>query len=181
MIRSVTWPRTSTRFRTAARLRSCRILAPGLRQGAGPGALLWALALLVPLGGCETPPALRPPPELELEGRSVTLAPGTEILEVRLHATATRQIDPDSVSGRPGDVVRFVAADALTHVVAFDEASLGPEQRAFLATKQQQRSPPLLSAGSTWVVSLEDAPAGSYPFVCLTHGGKGTLFVVAPD
>lgn len=119
---------------------------------------------------------------MELENRTVLLEHGAEVWEVLLQGVGTNhQLSPDSIEARPGDVVRFVAADAMVHAAGFDADALGPEQRAFLERTGQLSSPPLLSTGAAWVVSLEDAPPGIYPFRCLTHGGEGTLYIPAPE
>ena len=48
---------------------------------------------------------------------------------------------------------------------------------AFLESSGQLRGPPLLTEDASWIVSLEGAPPGDYPFRCLTHGAAGSLTV----
>lgn len=160
-------------------LRSVR--APGSARRAGPGVFL-GICVALGLASCKPPPGLQPPAELELEDRTILLERGVEVHEIRLRSPSTGDpVQPDSVPAKPGDVVRFVAADARTHAVAFDDAALRPDQREFLESTNQMRSPPLLATGSAWIVSFEDAPAGAYPFRSLTHDASGTIYVAGPE
>jgi plastocyanin len=132
--------------------------------------------LLLP--ACETPALIDRGAELDLEQGTIRLPPGVRIIEIRVSATGGRnRIVPDSVLASTGDVIRFVAGDALTHAMVFDDTHLTTGQRTFLETTGQLRGPPLLTSGATWVVSLEDAPAGRYPYLCATHGGRGVIIV----
>lgn len=115
---------------------------------------------------------------LELGEDTIRLAPGATLHQVMLHADpGGAEMRPETVRARAGDVVRFTAADAQPHAVVFDAGRLAPPLRAFLERTGQLRGPPLISAGAAWVVSLDDAPAGAYPFACLTHGALGLLLV----
>ncbi len=142
------------------------ILAAGLLLGCGRGAR----------GGAEAGGTV------ELDSGVVTLPAGARVHDVRLSGGDGRErIDPASVRARPGDAVRFVAGDALTHAVAFDTAAMPAVARAFLARTNQVSGPPLIERGATWVVALDGAPPGDYPFQCLAHGGAGRLTVAAPE
>src|SRR5690606_13207810 len=113
----------------------------------------------------DAPPVPERTPVLELGAVIAQLPPGARIHEVRLGAAAPApELDPDTVRARPGDVIRFTATATGTHAIAFDAPALAPAAGSFLAGSQQLRGPPLLSAGATWVVSLDDAPPGAYPF-----------------
>ncbi len=152
-------------------------LAPGRPRAGRPGALYWALALAgVVAASCgRAGPQKR---RLALGSDTVELAPGVGVADVRLGGPdSARQAQPESVEVHPGDVVRFVTADARTHAVAFDAAGLAPEARGFLDRTGQLRGPPLISTGASWVVSLEGAPPGRYPFVCLSEGCRGVIVV----
>lgn len=137
-----------------------------------PGVFLAAVCVLA---GCEGVGEDRP--MLELGQDTVQLERGTTLVDFRLEDG----IAPDSAVARAGDVVRFTAADGLTHAVAFDEPALSPKVRAFLDETEQLRGPPLVDEGSAWVVSLEGAPPGVYPFVCMTHEARGVLIVHPPE
>jgi plastocyanin len=123
-----------------------------------------------------------PPAEIELEGgRVVQLPAGAEVLEVELTARGRdTTFQPAAVTARPGDVVRFRATEGGTHALEFVGDSVQPAQRDFLERTNQRRAPPLIEQGAAWIVSLEGAPVGVYPFRCITHGERGRLTVQAP-
>ena len=66
-------------------------------------------------------------------------------------------------------------------LLPFTADALSSEQRSFLERTNQLRAPPLVEQGAAWVVSLEGAPPGAYPFHCITHGERGRLTVVPPE
>lgn len=72
---------------------------------------------------------------------------------------------------RPGHVVQFVTLDHRVHLIRFDPAELDPVLLAFLRETNQDSPPPLVAEGSRLVLSFDDAPAGSYPFLV---DGDGT-------
>ena len=80
-----------------------------------------------------------------------------------------------------GDAVRFTTADPRPHAVAFELDSLAPPVRQYLERTGQLRGPPLVSEGTTWLIILEDAPPGVYPFYCRAHDTRGQLTVTAAD
>jgi len=126
------------------------------------------------LAGCDEPRG-DGPPVLELEGdRTVRLDPGVELHDVRIGMDGVR---PATVRAGPGDVVRFIAADSRTHAVAFISEELTPEARSFLERTGQLRSPPLLAEGASWIVSLEGAPPGRFPFVSVSGDERGVVVV----
>ncbi len=61
--------------------------------------------------------------------------------------------------------------------MAFRLGRLTPEQQSFLARTGQEASAPILERDHAWVLTLEGAPAGYYPFVCLIHDADGVLHV----
>jgi plastocyanin len=102
--------------------------------------------------------------------------------EVRITGVgATDTLAPPRLDAEVGDVVRFVVADRRPHALAFIADSLAPQIRDYLDRTGQLRGPPLVSEGSTWVVALEDAPPGQYPFYCRSHDVYGVLRVTAPE
>lgn len=117
--------------------------------------------------------------ELHLDSQVVRLPRGTHIHEVTLYADSAGAT-PIIVHAAPGDVVRFTTGDNRTHAVAFDVQALAPDARAFLQRTSQLSSPPLTEAGSRWIVNLDGAPPGRYPFRCLSHGRSGVLIVGGP-
>jgi len=130
------------------------------------------------LAACDRTGLPERPPILELGAVIAELPPGARVHEVRVGGAAPApELDPDTVRARPGDVIGFTAVASGTHAVAFDAAALSPETGAFLSNTRQLRGPPLVNAGATWVVSLDGAPPGTYPFHCITHGARGVLIV----
>jgi plastocyanin len=154
-----------------------RSRAPAASRGFA-GAVFFAA--FVVLGGCrETgPPA---PRVLTLGGDTIVLGDSIDVLEVRVGRVddGADAIDPPSLVAHVGDVVRFTSTDRGAHALAFDALRLEPAAREFLERTGQLRGPPLLEPGAVWVVNLADAPPGTYPFTCSTHGKRGTLSVRA--
>ncbi|HUG42537.1 MAG TPA: hypothetical protein VMM12_18885 [Longimicrobiales bacterium] len=136
--------------------------------------LLAALAALA-LPGCD---GLGGGATIQLDSAEVSLPSGASVHDVAIGGVGARDsLDPATVAARPGDVVRFVVGDHRTHALAFEGESLSPEVLQFLESTLQLRGPPLVNAGSSWVVSLADAPPGRYAFVCRTHGARGVVTV----
>lgn len=124
------------------------------------------------------------PAELELDdGRTVELPAGAQIHAVRVGQgpSGAEQFIPDTVRARPGDVVRFIAGDRASHAVVFQENLLSPDALSYLEDTGRLRGPPLISRETSWVVGLEDAPAGLYPFLCTVHAVDGVMIVEAAE
>lgn len=144
-----------------------------------PAGALWALAgvVILALSGCDRATDSGPA-VLELEGDTIRLEAGVRLLDVNV---ATQQdgseLDPARVEARPGDVVRFTAGDGRLHALAFEPVLLTAEARAFLEQRGQLRSPPLVAAGTQWVITLDGAPPGEYAYSCTTHGVRGSIVV----
>ena len=140
-----------------------------------PGLLLGVLLALA-CSGDETAPR----DVVRLDDGEVQLPDGARRHDVRLEGVgAQNEVQPATVSAQPGDAVAFTAADGMTHSVVFHADRMSAEQVSFLEQSGQMRGPPLLSEGSAWVVSLNGAPAGDYPFSCTLHGGQGVIRVGA--
>ncbi|HKJ93003.1 MAG TPA: hypothetical protein VJ957_07535 [Longimicrobiales bacterium] len=135
------------------------------------GALLLTVAALTACGGGGSSAH-----ELRLDSQVVRLPRSAHIHDVALEADSTGQ-PLATVHAAPGDVVRFTARDNHTHAVAFDADALAPDARAFLERTAQLSGPPLISAGARWIVNLDGAPPGRYPFRCLSHDRRGLLIV----
>lgn len=119
---------------------------------------------------------------IELEdGETVELGDGAVAVDVVLVGAGRAGALLDTVRIRPGDAVRFVAADPMLHAVAFDVSLLRTEAAAFLERTGQLRGPPLIETGASWIVSFEDAPPGAYPFADLSQGVRGVVLVTAPS
>jgi plastocyanin len=150
---------------------------PG-RARARSGVLACVLAALS-LGGCE---AVGGGATIELDTASVQLERGSRVHEISVRGVAdTDTISPAAVRADPGDAVRFTIGDHRTHAMAFDPGRLAPPIREYLERTNQLRGPPLVNRGAAWVVVLEDAPPGRYPFFCRIHDAHGTLQVGGAD
>lgn len=153
-----------------------RDVAPGRPWGRS-GALLLAL-VVVPLAlpGCE---AVGGGATIELDSAQLSI-PGTAH-EVRITgAGALDSIAPSTIEAEPGDAVRFIS-DRRPHALTFTERSLAPPVREFLEETGQLRGPPLVNEGASWVVLLENAPPGRYPFHCRSHDASGEVVVTADE
>jgi plastocyanin len=141
------------------------VCASGRRNG---GRAICRAALVVALGACGE---AGPPPRVELDDGPVELAPTVEVHEVaiRRDGDGPETIAPDVVLARAGDVVRFTSQTLDSHALAFRASRLDPEQLAFLVRTGQEASAPILARGNAWVLSLEGAPPGTYPLMCLIH------------
>ena len=117
------------------------------------------------------------PRVLELDSATIPLPDSVRLVVITLDRSVPADMDRPRAQVRVGDIVRFEAKDGAGHAVAFDGAVLPPDARAFLESTGQLRSPPLVAAGNAWVVTFARAPAGEYPFQCVTHGGRGSLQV----
>jgi plastocyanin len=153
------------------------------------GVLLWACCLLLALAAgtaCDRVPGLgggedQGPRVLELAHDTIRLEQGVRLHEVVLSRARAGIFEPARLQVRQGDVVRFTAEDGAGHAVVFTGEALAPGARQFLESTGQMRSPPFVAAGSGWVITLEGAPAGEYPFLCTTHDARGSLTVVPRD
>ena len=119
------------------------------------------------------------PRVLELSHDTIRLAQGVRLHDVAVRRTAQGDFEPATVQARVGDVIRFTADDNGGHALAFDGAALAPAARTWIEGSSQVRSPPLISRGAAWVITLDGAPAGDYPFRCTTHDVAGRLTVSA--
>ena len=145
----------------------------GLRAGR-PG-LLFGLLLVL---GCGNQDGAAPRDVVRLDDGDVTLPEGARRHDVAFEGVGAQQeVTPSTVAANPGDAVAFTAVDRVTHSVAFLADRLDSAQVAFLEQGGQMRGPPLLSEGSSWIVSLNGAPPGDYVFACTMHGGQGVIRV----
>jgi plastocyanin len=141
------------------------------------GVLVSILAVLT-LTGCE---AVDGGGTIQLDTAEVNLAGGQVHEIVIAGAAATDSIAPTGVRARPGDALRFTTADHRTHAMAFEADRLDPAIREYLDATNQLRGPPLVNRGAAWVVVLEGAPPGRYPFLCRAHNARCMVVVGTPD
>jgi len=128
------------------------------------------LFLLLGLVGCADPPP--PPVDLDASLRAeLGISAGVPIHRFTLGGRgADDRVVPSLVEAAPGDVIHFLSADRRVQTVTFGGEGLGAEAEAFLRRTGQLASPPLVDAGSRFVLSLEGAPLGRYPFRVEGHG-----------
>jgi plastocyanin len=141
-----------------------------------------ACVLLVLAAGCDRAalPGMggdQGPRVLELAHDTIRLAAGERLVEVQVRRDATGDFDPALAEAHPGDYLRFTATDRAGHALSFVGNELPPEVREFLEGTGQMRSPPLITVDASWVITLEGAPPGEYPFHCTTHNTAGRLRV----
>jgi plastocyanin len=117
------------------------------------------------------------PRVIELAHDTIRLEAGVRLVEVRVRRDAQGDFDPAHAEARTGDYVRFTAADRGGHAIGFAAGMLEPAVHEFLQRTNQMRSPPLITDGASWVLTLADAPPGEYPFHCTTHDAPGRLTV----
>lgn len=134
------------------------------------GRALLVAAVVLLITGCVEPP----PPPFDFEAplrEELGIAAGVTIHRITLGGRgADDRVVPPRVEGSPGDVLHVLSVDRRIQTFTFDVDRLTPEQRGFLERTRQVGSPPLTDAGSRWVISLEGAPEGEYPFVVLGQG-----------
>jgi plastocyanin len=133
--------------------------------------------------GCGLSGRGEPDPRVE-EARALGFPDGARLHRVTLGGRGAREhAVPALIQAHPGDGVEFITADHRVHTVTFPADSLAPEARAFLESTGQLGSPPLVSRGTRFVLRLQDAPPGRYPFVSDGHGGTahGVILVEPPS
>ncbi|MGH7447731.1 MAG: cupredoxin domain-containing protein, partial [Longimicrobiales bacterium] len=115
------------------------------------------------------------PRVLELANDTIRLEPGVSLVDVKVRRSVEGDFDPARIEANTGDIVRFVAEDNGGHAIVFEGAALAASAREYLERSGQLRSPPFVAIGSTWVITLDGAPPGEYPFRCSTHNLAGHL------
>jgi plastocyanin len=151
---------------------------PTPERSTGRSGVFVSLLAALTIIGCE---AVGGGATIQLDTAEVQLA-GAHVHEFVVAGQAdSDSIAPAGVRARVGDAVRFTSGDHRTHAVAFDAARLDPHIREYLERTNQLRGPPLVNQGASWVVVLEDAPPGRYPFLCRSHDARGVVVVGRPD
>jgi len=148
--------------------------APARSLAERAGALVLALTAVA---ACESAPGTQQRATLQVGDTTIDLGGIVTVHDVSVAQMTRGDFDPPSVTAHPGDVLHFQTVDMRTHALAFDEDLLQPEVRTALAQKQQLRSPPLVTEGTSWIVSLDGVPPGTYRITCLTHNAPFTIQV----
>jgi len=84
------------------------------------------------------------------------------------------RFDPDRLTVRPGDVVRFVVESGMPHTVTFDSAGVAQADQAALNAAMTGRlswlsGPLLTAAGQHFDFVVPRISAGRYRYYCLPH------------
>ncbi|HSM06556.1 MAG TPA: hypothetical protein VK858_18175 [Longimicrobiales bacterium] len=136
---------------------------------------LLALAALSTLASaaCEEPEPEGPPLDpLLRDSLPDAEGIGLRIVEIGFGSRG-EELVPDSLEIRVGDRVDFRTLDGSPRVARFRVMGLDEDQYRFLTDGSGLMSPPLVAAGSHWIVHFERAPAGRYPFE--VEGPLGTV------
>lgn len=169
------WLRTSTASAKAEPVLGL-MKAPG-RLSRRSGALVFGLVVTLAASACDAVSG----------GSTITLDSAEVSIDGSVHdvtiagAGAVDSIAPEMVQARVGDAIRFVVEDRRPHAIMFTAERLEAPVREYLERTSQLRGPPLVNEGSSWVVLLEDAVPGRYPFHCRSHDAAGEITVAAGD
>jgi plastocyanin len=156
---------------------TCRtVLAASARQCARAGAVL-----ILACAGCDraAPPRDEGPRVLELAHDTIRLPAGVSLKQIDVARRDGGEFEPATIQARQGDMVRFTARDRGSHAIVFDGAALDSVARDYLERTGQLRGPPLITTDAAWIITLDGAPPGEYPFRCTTHDASGRLQVSA--
>jgi plastocyanin len=152
------------------------VLQASARRVARVGACI-ALILYPSCDRVARPGADAGPRVIELAHDTIRLEAGERLIDVQIRREAAGDFEPAQVQAQQGDYVRFTTEDQAGHAIVFVTDGLTAEMRSFLERTGQLHSTPLIPVGATWVITLDGAPAGDYPFRCATHDGRGVLSV----
>ena len=161
---------------------SIPLIPRSLLMHRSPVALLLPSLLAIVVSGCwSAENELRPDVLLR---DSLGLGEDDRVHRVGLGSEDNHErVEPVQVTVRPGDYVEFVTQDQRVHAVAFLLDSLTEPAAAFLRDSGQEGSPPMVDAGTRFVVSFARAPLGVYLFVVSGNGesGRGAVVVAGDD
>lgn len=131
----------------------------------------------VSVAACEKGPALGGGGDrtLELQNDTITLTGSVRLHDVKVRAVSGGDFHPAQLTAKVGDVVRLTTDDTRTHALLVTAPT--PQASAALGAASQLRSPPLVSKGQAWVISLKGVPAGAYTVSCVSHAGQLSLQV----
>ena len=124
------------------------------------------LGALIALGACQSPEA----------GTNIAVDTAEIVLGGK---GSVEHVVPGRVVVRTGGELVFRTVDNRVHTIEFVTDSLSPAALDFLRTTGQLRSPPLVTRGTVYRISLAGAPPGYYPFVAEGPGPpvRGGLFI----
>jgi len=127
--------------------------------------------LLVAGASCGGEP---PPPPFDLDAglrEELGIHPDIPIHRITIGGRGSRdRVVPLRTEARPGDVLHILSADRRIQTFRFLPEGAPEGAMGFLERTGQVGSPPLSEVGNAWIVSLEGAPEGGYPFLVEGHG-----------
>jgi plastocyanin len=127
---------------------------------------------------CGPDAELRPDERLQEE---LGFSPREEVHRVVVTGGESESVAPAEVVVPPGAWVEFVSGDSWVHEIRFDVDSLSAGGLRFLTETDQLASPPMVDVDSRFIVSLEGAPEGRYPFQVEGSGRPARGAVVVRD
>jgi plastocyanin len=120
-------------------------------------------------------------------GATGAMAPVTgNVVEVKMIGDEKGfRFEPENITIKQGDGVRFLMVNGAPHNVAFDAATLSADAKAALIANMPDQQSELASkyymtAGEGFTMSFAGVPAGTYTYVCVPHlpmNMKGTITV----
>ena len=136
------------------------------------------LILVAGLASCGPDPELMPDQRLQDE---LGFSPRDEVHRISITGGEQESVVPREVIVPDDAYVEFVTTDSWVHEVRFELDSLQRSARDFLERTDQVASPPMVNADSRFVVFMEDAPPGRYPFLVVGNGAPTRGAVVVPS
>jgi len=84
------------------------------------------------------------------------------------------KFDPDKITAKPGDTIKWVINKVPPHNVVFDVANVPGGDKA-LATSLSHKKLEMTPGSSFELTIPADAPAGDYSYYCEPHRGAGMV------
>jgi plastocyanin len=131
-----------------------------------------AVGFTAACGGSEQTATAEPSAAAPAAAETPGVAATGQVIEVRMTMANGGRFEPEAVTARPGDVIRFVNVENV-HNISF------PAGKNAGFSNLPAASPYLTSPGQTWDLVVDLAP-GTYTFQCDPHvpmGMFGTLTV----
>jgi plastocyanin len=120
-----------------------------------------------------TPPAGQPPAGGAAAGGAQPATGQTHTVRMLGDATGYR-FDPEKITVKRGDAVKWVMVSGGPHNVAFDAATLPSGAQTQLSANMPEQQGPLsgkmlMNANEEYTISFAGVPAGTYNYVCTPH------------
>jgi plastocyanin len=120
-----------------------------------------------------TPAATTPP--ATAQGAPIT---GTTHVVQMVGDDKGSRFEPNTITVKQGDGIRFDAISMSPHNVSFDPAALSPEAKAALVANMPSQDMgelqgKLLNNGENYTISFGNVPPGTYEAICTPHASTG--------